>query len=283
VDAHAEVHVGTVPDEPGRIARDALARQRRLAVVEARLVGRPAHGPAPGLAVDHVCRLHHARHEDAGQVDQLGRDLAGLDDLVHLDDRDPRGLGEARIEVLAAAAELDVAEPVRAVTAQQGVVDVDRGLEHVRLAVEGPDLAAGRQVGIDTGRRVERRDAGAARAAALDQDALRYELDLHLAGGDLLLARGRRARAYRERGDQLLHLVVLGEDLAARGAGVAERVTDERQVLRVPIAQGADQGGGEAMRHTEPGDRDGRTVGNVGDSLLGRSDDLVHALLGRRE
>jgi hypothetical protein len=114
-DADAEIHVGAFLDEHGRVLRDALARQGRFAVVEARLIRGPSCGPAPRLAVDDLRRLDDARHEDPGQIDQLGGDRAGLHDLVHLDDRDPRGLGEAGIEILAAAAKLDVTEAVRAI------------------------------------------------------------------------------------------------------------------------------------------------------------------------
>src|SRR5206468_11667378 len=102
-------------------------------------------------------------------------------------------------------------------------VHVDRVLEDVALAVELADLPSGREIGVHAGRRVERGDPGAAGAAALDQDALRDQLDLHLAGGDLLLAGGRRAGPHGERRDQLLYLVVLGEDLAAGRAGVTDR------------------------------------------------------------
>src|SRR5439155_7562899 len=263
----------------GGVPRDALTRQRRFAIVEARLVGGPPRGPAPGLAVHDVGRLDDARHEDSRQIDQLGGDLAGLHDLVHLDDRGARGLGEARIEILAAAAELDVAEAVRAIASQQGVVDAYRVLEDVALAVELADLPSRREVGVDAGGRVERRNPGAARAAAFDQDALGDQLDLHLAGGDLLLAGGRRAGSHGERRDQLLHLVVLGEDLAAGRSGVTERVADEREVFRLLIAQGADQGRREAMRDAETGDGHRRPVGDVRDGLLGRSNDLVHAVL----
>ena len=56
-------------------------------------------------------------------------DLAWLDDLVYLDDRDPGALGEARIEVLRAAAELAVAEGIGTVGGDEGVVDLDGGLE----------------------------------------------------------------------------------------------------------------------------------------------------------
>src|SRR5262249_22323017 len=215
-----------------------------------------------------------ARHEDPGQIDQLGRDLARLHDLVHLDDGDTRGLREARIEILAAAAELHVAEPVRAIAAEQGVVDAERVLQDAALAVELTNLATGRQIGVDAGRRVERRDPRAAGPAALDQDALGYQLDLHLAGGDLLLAGGRRARPHGERGDQLLDLIVLGQDLAASGSGVTERVADEREVLRVLVTQGADQSRREPVRNAEPGDGHRRAVGDVADGLFGRGNHL---------
>src|SRR5262249_29207312 len=115
-------------------------------------------------------------------------------------------------------------------------------------------------------------------AAALDQDALWYELDFHLAGGDLLLAGGRRAGAHRERRDQLLHLVVLGQDLTAGRAGVAERVAHERQGFRVLIAERADQRRREPMGDAEPGNGDRRAVGYVPDGLLGRGNDLVHGV-----
>jgi hypothetical protein len=45
-------------------------------------------------------------------------------------------------------------------------------LEHVGLSVEGPDLAAGGEISVNAGGRVEGRKAGAARAAALDQNSL---------------------------------------------------------------------------------------------------------------
>ena len=132
------------------------------------------------------------------------------------------------------------------------------------------------EVGADAGRRIERRYAGAARAAALDQDALRHQLDFHLAGGDLLLARGRRARPHRKRGDQLLHLLVLGEDLPARRPGIAERIADEGELLRALVAQREDQARREAVADAETGDGDGRAVGDVRDGLLRRGNDLVH-------
>jgi hypothetical protein len=99
-----------------------------------------------------ACGLDDARDEDPRQVDQLRSDLAGLHDLIDLDDRDPRGLGEAGVEVLAAPAELYVAEPIGPIAAEQGVVHPDRVLENVGLAVEVADLPPRREVGVDARR-----------------------------------------------------------------------------------------------------------------------------------
>jgi len=121
-----------------------------------------------------------------------------------------------------------------------------------------------------------RGEPGAAGAAALDEDPLGDQLDLHLSGRDLLLTRGRSARAYGERRDQLLDLVVLGEDLTPGRAGITERVADERELLRALITQRADQGRRKAVRDTEAGDGNRGSVRNVRNGLLGRFDDLVH-------
>ena len=146
---------------------------------------------------------------------------------------------------------------------------MDRGLEHVRLAAELSDLAPLHEIGADARRRIKRRDAGSARAAALDQDALRHQLDLHRPRCDLLLARGRCARPHRERGHQLLHLFVLGEDLAARGPRIAQRITHESEVLSALLAQRDDQAVREAVPDAEAGDGDRRSIGNVRDRFLG--------------
>src|SRR5262249_54033665 len=159
----------------------------RLVTVKARLVGGPALGAPPRLAVGRLSRLHHALHEDAGQIDEVGRDRARLHDLVHFDDRALRGFREARVGILAARAKVSVAQAVRPVAAEQRVIDIDCGLQHIGLAVELADLPALHEVGADAGRRIERRYAGAAGAAALDEDALWHQLDLHFSGSDLLL------------------------------------------------------------------------------------------------
>src|SRR5262249_12358625 len=151
-----------------RVLGDALARQGGLVVVEPRLVRRTAFRALPELAFLRLRGLHDALHEDAWKIDEFRRDFARLDDLVDLDDRALGRLGEARIEVLVASAELDVAEAIGAITAAEGVVETDRVLEHVLLPVELAVLAAFDEVGADARRRIESGDACAAGAAALD-------------------------------------------------------------------------------------------------------------------
>ncbi len=85
-----------------------------------------------------------------------------------------------------------------------------------------------------------------------------------------------RARPHGERGDQLLHLVVLGEDLATGRPRITEGVADEGEVFRFLIAQGADQARRKTVRDPETGDGDRRSVGDVRDGLRGRCQDLVH-------
>ena len=87
--------------------------------------------------------------ERTGQADAMGIDLTGLDNLIGLDDGDLRAFGEARVEVLGAAAKLAVAERVGAVGGYQRVVDVDRGFKDKRLAVEKAHLLVS-AIGVPT-------------------------------------------------------------------------------------------------------------------------------------
>ena len=273
-DADAQVHVRPVLDQAAGVLGDAGAAERGLAVVETRLVGRPPLAPLP--EVELLGRRHHARHEDAGQVDQLRRNDAGLHDLVHLDDGHPRGLGEARVEVLAAPAELHVAETVGAIAPEERVVHVDRVLEDVRLAVEFTGLLARRQIGPDAGRRIEGRYARAARTTAFYQDALRHELDRHLAGANLLFAGRRRARSHGKRRDQLLDLLVLGKHLAALGARIPERITHETQFFGALVAQRAQEARRETMADAESRDCYRRAIRNIRNRFLRRINYLIH-------
>ena len=58
------------------------------------------------------------RHRLQAQVERF-EGAVGDDDLVHFHDRALRRFRKARVEVLVAAAKLDVAQPVRAIAAQE--------------------------------------------------------------------------------------------------------------------------------------------------------------------
>ena len=89
----------------------------------------------------------------------------------------------------------------------------EAGLHDVALAVEGALFLALGDVGADAGLGEEGRNAGAARAHALGQRALRVELDLQLAGEELL--REQLVLAHIGR-DHLLDLARLEQQAEAR-------------------------------------------------------------------
>ena len=120
----------------------------------------------------------HPVHEDARRHDDLGVQLAGLDDLAHLGDRDGRGRGHHRPEVPGGLAVDEVAHPVRAVGADQRDVAVDRVLEDVGATVDLAGLLALGQRRADPGRAEERADPGAGGPHPFGEVALRDELEL---------------------------------------------------------------------------------------------------------
>ena len=108
------------------------------------------------------------------------------------------------------------------------------------------------------------RQSCSARAAALDQDALRHQFDFQRAIVDLLFARGGRAGAHGECDDDFLHLLVLGKDLPARGARVAQRIGHDSEIFRAFVAQRHDQRSGKTMRNAKARDGDRGAVLNIG-------------------
>ena len=278
-DARAEVDVAAICDKGGRAARDRRAREPGFAVVQACRVGRAAVGTVEIAGCHRPRAFHDACHEYAGQVNILGWQC--VDDLIHLDDGDARRLGEAGVEVLAAAAKLHVAEPVGAVSSQQGEVDPDRLLEHMAQAIEFADFLVRGDIGIRAGGGVEGGNARTAGTAALDQRALRHQLHFQLAGDDLPFACSLHAGAYRERRDQFAHLHAFGQDLSLDATGTAQRVAHDAQLFRALLAQRGDQTAGEAVAQPEPGDRHRGPVGDVRHRLERRAHDLVHAALTR--
>jgi hypothetical protein len=63
--------------------------------------------------------------------------------------------------------------------------------------------------------------------------------------------------------------MVLGEDLPARGTRIAERIADDRELLRALLAQGEDEARREAVADAEAGDGDRRAGLDVGDGFFG--------------
>ena len=144
-----QLHLDLRTDEGGRQHRHPDAEVRVHAVLE--LPRRPLHDPLPLPRC--LARTHHRRRvfrvddlldallrrrQDhavdiyAGDVHRLRCDLAGLDDLLRLDDRDLRVPRHGAVEVVRRAAERHVPEPVRAPGLDEGHVPADRALHDVR-------------------------------------------------------------------------------------------------------------------------------------------------------
>ena len=141
-------------------------------------------------------------------------DVARLDDAVfHLDDGDVGGHGHDGIEVALGEAELQVAEGVGAIGADQGEVGRQGIFQYVGAPVDFAVLLALGQFGPHAGGGVESADAGGGGAHPFGQGTLRHQLSVQFAvvvhldeGGDL-----RRVGRSREGTDHLLDLAGLDE------------------------------------------------------------------------
>ena len=144
--------------------------------------------------------------------------------------------------------------------ADEGVINLDRGFQHIGAAVEFARFAALGEIGADTGCGVERRYPCPARAAAFDKNALRHQFNFNFATDDLVFSGGGHTGAHRKRGNQFAHLFVLGQHLATQFAGCAHRVADEAEIFGTLVAQGGDQAEGESVADTEAAESDGGAV-----------------------
>src|SRR5580698_8857927 len=185
--------------------------------------------PLPGRALlDRLLvarALEHALDVDRRQVDMVGVELADLDELLDLDDRDLAGLRAQRVEVARRLAEHEVAPAVALPRLYDRELAADRALEHAVAAVELARLFAVGDLRAVAGRREERLDPGAARAQSLGERALRTELDLELARQEQLLEHFVLADVRR---DHLLDLA-LREQHAEALIGRAAVVRHDRQ------------------------------------------------------
>jgi hypothetical protein len=213
-------------------------------------------------------------HIDARQVDLVRVQLAGLDDLLHLDDADLAGHRRQRVEVARGLAKQQVAGLVGLPRLDQGQVRGQRFFHHVPLAVElAGFLALGHQ-GAVAGPGVERRDARAAGTQLLRQGALRGELQGQLAGQVLALELLVLAHVG---GNHLADLPRLQQQAEAETVDTGV-VADGSQVLLAAVAQGGDQLLGDAAQ-AEAADGDGHAVlDQAFQGVGGAGVNLVHEL-----
>src|SRR5690606_27879265 len=162
--------------------------------------------------------------------------------------------------------------------AQLGLDDCEIGLQPAFTDIGPPleffyRLAFGK-LGSIGGRRVERRDTGAASADTLRQGSLRHEFELYLAG-KISVRKGARVRRPGEGADHLAHHAGI-DHRGDPDPAIAGIVVDDGEVLGSLVDQGVDQFDRRA-RTAKAADHDARAVADVGDSLRRAADCLVHA------
>ena len=231
-------------------------------------------------------RRRAARRCRAGAL--VGIELAGLDQLLDLGDRDPPGHRAERVEVARRRVEDEVAVRSPAATHEREVRDDASSSTYSRpsnsrvsfcgerdrdRAVGGRSARAGRPRRPACRRRPGCRTPGcrAARAQPLGQRALRHELDLELAAQ--VLAR------------ELLVLADVGaghaaDPLARRaacpGPSRRRRSCSRRSRGRSRPARAARRSGSTGCRRGRSRRRRASRRRDVGDRVARRSDDLVH-------
>ena len=180
--------------------------------------------------------------EDAGGVDLVGVEFAGLDDDLGFGDGDLAAGGGVGIEVAGGAAIDEIALRVALPGFDEGEVGDDAALEDVGVAVEVFVLFAFGDEGADAGAGVEAGDAGASCAHAFGERALRGELNFELALEILAFELG--VFSYVA-GDHFFDLAGLEEEADALvvDAGV---VAGDGEVAYAGIAECGDEGFGNA-------------------------------------
>src|SRR5438309_518177 len=160
---------------------------------------------------DHALNDDYAVDEYAGSMHAFRIDVAQLDHLLGLDDREFRRHGHHRIEVARRLAIREVAPAVGAVRAQQRHVAAQRFFEHVALAVDLAHLLAIGEFGADAHRRIEAAEPGRGGAHAFADDALRHQYEFDAAG---LVGSVERARS-SVRGNEQITLRTMPASMSA--------------------------------------------------------------------
>lgn len=201
---HADTQVGVhaVLELLGGAANDALALGRGFTRAEGGLSGRVVCVLAKGKLFNVLGSgaLDDTLDVDAGQMNGLGRNLTGLDNVLGLNDGHLGVAAHGAVEVVGGEAELAIAELVGLVGLDKGIVASDAVLEEIGLAVEDLDVLGvrvlgggtvgvvleGKFSGLDDGaigcRGVKGGDTLAACGASFSESTLRGQLELDLAG-----------------------------------------------------------------------------------------------------
>src|SRR6185295_8471747 len=155
------------------------------------------------------------------------------------------------MEVAGSTAVHQVADAVRTMCPDEGVIGTQRPLEHVLPSVDAAALLPLGDQRADAGWRVERGDASTARAHPLGERSLRNEFQLDLARLYLLLDRGSARRVGRERGELLADEIGVGPRL--RRARTAARLVEYVLKVKRPVLTERDEEAvGRAIHHAEP-------------------------------
>jgi len=215
--------------------------------------------------------LQNVPHEDARRVYGVGRNLPGLDQVLHLGDRALGRRGHHGIEVARGLPVDEVAEPIATVRAHEREVGFERHLQHVGPAVDDARLLALGDDRVAAGLREEAADAGAAGADALGKRALRDQFDVQFPREKLALELAVLAHVAR---DHLANLVSLEQRAQAEvvDAGV---VADDGEVARAAAAE-SEQKVFRVAADAESPAHDRRAVEDSRDRLIGGVEHLVH-------
>ncbi len=179
----------------------------------------------------------HTIDVDAGQVNLVRIELAGLNHFFDLGDRDPAGFGAGFVEIARRLAEDEVARLVRLPGLDDGQIGGERLLQDVFPVAEALHRLAFGQPGAIAGAGEKSRNAGAAGAQFLRQGSLGRQLQFQFAVEKLFFKECVFADIA---GNHLFDLARLQQQTEAEvvDPGV---VADDRQVFHAGITQGGDK------------------------------------------
>ena len=180
--------------------------------------------------------------EDAGRVNLVGIEFAGLDEVLDFRDGDLAAGSSVGIEVARCAAVDEIALGVGFPCLYEREIGLDSAFEDVGFAVEVLVFFAFCNDSADAGPGVETGYSGSACAQALGEGALGAEFDFDFAGEKLALEFGVFTDVA---GDHLLNLP-RGEEKAESGSIDTGVVAGDGEIANAGVAKGEDQFFGDA-------------------------------------